>query len=105
MTTTLIRASQLLEGSESQRWFDAAESAVNKILTNNLADSGELHRIYLNGVVSIAGQLEDYSNLIQALIALYDVCGDAVYLEQAFALADRVIKEFRLIRADAFRSS
>jgi hypothetical protein len=64
------------------------------MLDNNLQESGELKRIYLNGVVSIAGQLEDYSNLIQALISLYDVTDKNEYLEQAFTLTARVIKDF-----------
>lgn len=94
MATSLIQASQLVPGESATAWLRAAEAAVQRILTKNLQESGELKRIYLNGVVSIAGQLEDYSNLIQALIALYDATDKDEYLGQAFSLTARVIKDF-----------
>ena len=94
MATSLIQASQLVPGENASAWLHAAEAAVQRMLDNNLQESGELKRIYLNGVVSIAGQLEDYSNLIQALIALYDVTDKNEYLVQAFSLTACVIKDF-----------
>ena len=64
------------------------------MLDDNLQAGGELKRISLHGVVSITGQLEDYSNLIQALICLYDVTDKPDYLSKACALTARVIEEF-----------
>ena len=94
MATTLIWASQILPFSEAPGWLTSAESAVQRMLEVNLQASGELKRISLHGVVSIAGQLEDYSNLIRALISLYDVTDKPGYFSTACALTARVIDEF-----------
>ena len=94
MATTLVWASQTLPFAEAANWLTSAESAVQRMLDNNLQASGELKRISLHGVVSITGQLEDYSNLIGALICLYDVTDKPDYLSKACALTTQVIEEF-----------
>ena len=94
MATTLVWASQTLPFAEAASWLTSAESAVQRMLDNNLHAEGELKRISLHGVVSIAGQLEDYSNLIVALICLYDVTDKPDYLSNACVLTARVIEEF-----------
>ncbi|HBW84076.1 MAG TPA: thioredoxin domain-containing protein [Gammaproteobacteria bacterium] len=94
MATTLVWASQILPFAEAVSWLASAESSVQRMLDDNLQASGELKRISLHGVVSITGQLEDYSNLIGALISLYDVTDKSKYLSKACALTARVIEEF-----------
>ena len=94
MATTLVWASQTLPFTEAASWLTSAETAVQRMLDDNLQAGGELKRISLHGVVSITGQLEDYSNLIQALICLYDVTDKPDYLSKACALTARVIEEF-----------
>ena len=94
MTTTLVWASQILPFTEAASWLTSAESAVQRMLDDNLQAGGELKRISLHGVVSITGQLEDYSNLIEALICLYDVTEKPDYLNKACELTARVIEEF-----------
>lgn len=94
MATTLVWASQTLPFTEAAGWLTSAETAVQRMLDDNLQAGGELKRISLHGVVSITGQLEDYSNLIQALICLYDVTDKPDYLSKACALTARVIEEF-----------
>ena len=94
MATTLVWACQILPFAEAASWLTSAESAVQRMLDNNLHAEGELKRISLHGVVSITGQLEDYSNLIGALICLYDVTDEPNYLSKACALTARVIEEF-----------
>jgi len=75
-------------------WLQAAEKAAAFILQNNLRDDGALYRIALNGTCSIAGQLEDYANLVQCLITLFDVTEKSSYLQQAVDLADQVRVRF-----------
>ncbi|MGB1666596.1 MAG: thioredoxin domain-containing protein [Pseudohongiellaceae bacterium] len=94
MATTLVWASQTLPFTEAADWLTSAETAIQRMLDDNLQAGGELKRISLHGVVSITGQLEDYSNLIQALICLYDVTDKPDYLSKACALTARVIEEF-----------
>ena len=94
MAKTLVWASQTLPFDEAASWLTSAESAVQRMLDNNLQAEGELKRISLHGVVSITGQLEDYSNLIGALICLYDVTDKPDYLSNACVLTARVIEEF-----------
>lgn len=91
MATTLAHAGQSLGET---RWLDAAEKAVQLMLDRCLADNGSLYRIYLNGEVSVPGQLEDYANLIQSLLMLYRIGNEAVYLQSAQQLMQTVIAEF-----------
>jgi uncharacterized protein YyaL (SSP411 family) len=82
-------------------WLQAAEQAAQRILENNRNPDGSLLRINLNGTSSIPAQLEDYANLIAALISLYDVSGTAQWLEQAASLSEQVLGDF--YEADAAR--
>lgn len=91
MCSTLIQAYQIFG---EIRWYESAKKAVDHMLTTNLKDHAELTRIYLNGDVSIPAQLEDYVNLIQTLVLLFDSSRESQYLNQAFALMDAVIDNF-----------
>ena len=91
MATSLAQAGQQMQ---QEHWLQAAERAVAIILEKNLQPSGRLWRIYLNGEVSVAGQLEDYANLIQALLVLHRINGDTSHLLTASYLMAVVEKEF-----------
>ncbi|MDP6653576.1 MAG: thioredoxin domain-containing protein [Gammaproteobacteria bacterium] len=91
MVTTLIRAGFQLGNSE---WVQAAERAVRFVCQQNIDEQGRLRRVHLHGASSIDGQLEDYANLAQALIALFDVTSTRDYLEQAVSLMDVVMADF-----------
>ncbi len=69
MASTLARAGYALNNAN---WLDAAHRAVQIMLAQNVGSDGSVRRIALNGTVSINGQLEDYANLAEALIALAD---------------------------------
>ncbi len=91
MASTLIHA-HLVFGES--RWYESAHKALDHILKTNLGNAGELTRIYLKGEVSIPAQLEDYVNLIQALVLLFDASREKQYLSLAFSLMDTVIENF-----------
>ena len=69
MINTLAQAGARLS---EPRWTAAALKAAEIICRENIQASGKLWRIALNGAVSINGQLEDYANLIEGLVALFD---------------------------------
>ena len=69
MINTLAQAGARLS---EPRWTAAALKAAEIICRDNIQVSGKLWRIALNGAVSINGQLEDYANLIEGLVALFD---------------------------------
>lgn len=60
----------------------------------NVGTQHSLQRIYLDGAVSIPGQLEDYANFSQALIQLFDLTDKVEYLQKAHALMNVAIQEF-----------
>ncbi len=94
MVTTLARAAYALANTD---WLAAAERAVQLVWSKNVELSAQgLHcrRIYLDGAVSINGQLEDYVNLVEALLALFDITSKTVYLQQARAIFAAALTEF-----------
>ena len=53
-----------------------------------------LHRTWKDGKAKLNGYIEDYANLADGLIELYQVSGEAKYLHSARELADAMITEF-----------
>ncbi len=77
-----------------KEYLDAAIKCADCISHNILKKDGSLNRNYKNGKATINGYLEDYSFMIEALIALYQNTFDDQYLMNAKALADYVILHF-----------
>ncbi len=55
---------------------------------------GTLLRTWKDGKAKLNGYIEDYANLADGLIELYQVSGEVRYLEKARELADAMITEF-----------
>lgn len=91
MINTLSRAAMVLDRPD---WLQAAQRAALLVWRQNVDAGGQLQRIYLNSLVSIAGQLEDYVNFCQALIVLFDATGNKETLQQAAQLMDMALFEF-----------
>ncbi|PCI74693.1 MAG: hypothetical protein COB20_14800 [SAR86 cluster bacterium] len=91
MMTAFVKAATTL-GNEG--YLSVARKAAGFVWGNNVDETGCLKRIYLEGTVSIAGQLEDYANFAEALIALYDATNETIYLQQADKLMITAITEF-----------
>ncbi|PCJ24878.1 MAG: hypothetical protein COA96_08575 [SAR86 cluster bacterium] len=91
MITTLVNAANTMD---RQGWLEAATRAAKFLWLNNVTQTQQLKRIYLNGTVSIAGQLEDYANFIEALINLFDATRQLVFLQQAVQLMNTTLLEF-----------
>ena len=91
MATALVHSAEVLH---IPGYLDAARRAVTVMMTHNRRSDGRLWRIYLNGKVSIPAQLEDYGNLIQGLIALFDATTELHWLKHAAELAEVMIQDF-----------
>jgi hypothetical protein len=70
-----------------------AEANANFIL-NTLWDGNRLLHSYKDGRARFNGYLDDYSNLIDGLFALYELTFDYKWLEAAVRIADRMIEQF-----------
>lgn len=91
MITTLTNAAYSMDRKD---YLVAAERAAQFIWLHNVTETAQLKRIYLDGTVSIAGQLEDYANFTEALIVLFDVTNNSNYLTQAAQLMEMAMSEF-----------
>jgi len=91
MISTLSLASYVLDAPV---YKDAAIRA-GHLLWEKLWHDDALFRVYFDGRHSIPAKLDDYAYFIQALMDLYDIDGNPVWLERGRGLADLMIKRFR----------
>ncbi len=91
MISALSLASYVLDDSV---YKDAAIRA-GHLLWEKLWHDDILFRVYFDGRYTIPAKLDDYAYFIQALMDLYDVDGDPVWLQRGRILADLMIKRFR----------
>lgn len=94
MITTLARASYAMSNTQ---WLEAAERAAQLIWAQNVnvdVSPLSISRIYLNGATSIPGQLEDYANLAEAMLVLFDITANKSYLEKADKIVESLIAHF-----------
>ena len=75
-------------------WIESAEKAVRLIVEKCVDEEFKVSRIYLNEKVSIEGQLEDYVNLVEALLCIYDLTNKQDYLLQAHFIMSKCLEEF-----------
>ncbi|PCE63258.1 thioredoxin domain-containing protein [Sediminicola luteus] len=91
MVIGLCDASRYLEMPQYQ--FQAQNTLA--FIEDHLLDpEGQLLRTYMEGNAKIPAYLEDYAWLIQAYLALYEVCFDTRFLEKAKKMADQTIDRF-----------
>ena len=74
-------------------YLDTARGNADFILREMYKD-GRLHRTWKSGVAKLNGYVEDYANVADALIVLYEATGETRWLLQAKELADTAITEF-----------
>jgi uncharacterized protein YyaL (SSP411 family) len=91
MISTLSLASYVLDNPV---YKDAAIRA-GHLLWGKLWHDASLFRVYFDDRHSIPAKLDDYAYFIQALMDLYDIDGDPVWLQRGCTLADLMIKHFR----------
>ena len=90
-------AAAALEGTEpavAARYRAAAERAAVTIVEGLLAADGSLGRSWKDGRAVGRGVLEDYADLADGLLALYEVTFDERWFATARALMERVLARF-----------
>lgn len=65
-----------------------------EFIRTELQKDGRLLRTWKEGAAKLNGYVEDYANVADGLIVLYQVSGDVNYLVEARRLADLMITEF-----------
>jgi uncharacterized protein YyaL (SSP411 family) len=65
-----------------------------EFIINNLWKEDRLLRTYKDGEAKLNGYIEDYANLADGLMALYQTSGAVKYLDRARQIADMMITEF-----------
>ncbi|HDL64161.1 MAG TPA: hypothetical protein ENH12_02085 [Proteobacteria bacterium] len=83
------------------RYIKAAEDAANFILSN-LRREGRLLHTYRDGSARIPGYLDDYANLADGLLDLYQATGEKEWLAQAQTLTDEMLELFSDDQAGGF---
>jgi len=76
-------------------YLGAAERAGDFLLENMRDENGRLFRTYKNGTAKLNGYLEDYANVIDAMLELYQSTFMEKWFNQARKFADVVLKHFR----------
>lgn len=99
MIKALAESSQILA---NESYYTRAKKAADFILANLMMPDGGLYRNYKNGKATIAGFLDDYAFMIEALIALYEVDFDEDWLKAAKDLTNYVIANFEDEESDLF---
>lgn len=99
MIKALAESSRILGKVE---YYNRAKQAADFILENLVMPDGGLYRNYKNGKASIAGFLDDYAFMIEALIALYETDFNERWLVVARDLTQYVIANFKDADSDLF---
>ena len=74
-------------------YTDAARRNAEFVLSN-LHENGMLLRTWKDGRAKFNAYLEDYAFLAEGLLTLFETTGEARWLKEALALADRMVEEF-----------
>jgi len=76
-------------------YLETAKKNATFLINKQLKTNGVLNHNYKDGKSSINGYLEDYASLIEALISLYQVTFNEVWLEKAKELTDYTNLHFK----------
>lgn len=79
---------------KDSRLAAAATTSANFIWQKCRDANGKLLRIFFNDVASIPAQLDDHAHFAQALIDLYDLTGNRLWLSRSRYIADEMIAQF-----------
>ena len=90
----LADAGRLIGGDAGDRYRAAAVAAAEAILAGLLRPDGRLGRSWKDGRASGEGILEDYADLADGLLALYEATFDERWFVTARDLADTILDHF-----------
>jgi uncharacterized protein YyaL (SSP411 family) len=96
----LADASRALSAAEppdpraSSRYRAAAVAAAGAVTGALLGADGRLHRSWKDGRASADGTLEDYADLAEGLLALYEATADERWFAHSVRLVDAIVERF-----------
>jgi uncharacterized protein len=82
-------------GAAAARYRAAAIRAADAVLSGLLPSDGRLRRSWKDGRASADGALEDYADLADGLLSLYEATFDERWFMAARSLADAILARFR----------
>jgi hypothetical protein len=91
MLASLAEAARVLGRDD---YLSAAERAGDFLLENLLNDEARLYRTYKNGTAKLNAYLEDYANVIDAFLELYQSTFIEKWFNEARRLADLALEHF-----------
>jgi len=77
-----------------ENYLNAARKAADFIHSHLTTSEGRLLRSWRAGKAHLNAYLEDYAFLGEALLTLYEACGEEVYFERAQQLAGMIVEHF-----------
>jgi uncharacterized protein YyaL (SSP411 family) len=92
MMAAFSLASRILNNPEYAR---AAEKSAQFILTKMRDDRGRLFHRFRDGELAVEAQAADYAFLIYGLLNLYQATFNLAYAEEAAALQEKMLQDFR----------
>ncbi|MCC7163539.1 MAG: thioredoxin domain-containing protein [Anaerolineae bacterium] len=109
MLAAFAEAARVFTGRGSQvashKYEEIARRNADFLLQNLRDANGRLKRSYKDGKARLNGYLEDYSNLAEGLLALYETTFDEKYWVAARELADQILEHFADSRGGFFDTS
>jgi uncharacterized protein YyaL (SSP411 family) len=78
---------------DNEEYLQVAKNNADFLL-HRLQENGSLLRTWKEGRAKLNGYIEDYANVADGLIALYQVSGEETYINEAKRFADSMITEF-----------
>jgi len=90
MISAFARAAQVLDSAE---YLQVATQAATFVVNNMIADD-QLYHVYSEGKRYVPGFLDDYAQMMNALIDLYEASFDVSWLKQADLLAQGLLERF-----------
>ena len=81
-------------GRQADRYRNAAVAAAHGVTSRLMGDDGRLRRSWKDGRATADGVLEDYANLAEGLVALYEATGDESWFTISVGLVDVILGRF-----------
>ena len=90
MGVSFVEASVVLQRAD---YLEVARRNA-RFLLKHLCRKGRIFRTHKDGVSKLRGYLDDYANLVEQLLALYQATGEREWLDQAVIYNDAMLEQF-----------
>ena len=91
MIHSMARAAGILD---DEKYLEAAASAARFVLEKMCRPDGRLLHCWRAGEAKVDGFLDDYANMANALVTLYEASFDEYWIDQAVRLGEIIIEQF-----------